>query len=58
MRKIFWDIIFIVCLGILMLFLNNINAENILMKYPFITSLVTYFIGRLVSISKKKDIFK
>ena len=59
MKKIGWDLLFIVILTIVLVVLSETGNTEILIKLPFVTIYAAYLIGRLVgefnAKSKSKD---
>jgi hypothetical protein len=48
MKKIGWDLLFIVILTVFLVLLSKTGNSEVLIKLPFVTIYAAYLIGRLV----------
>lgn len=47
-----WDLVFIIGLGLSLIVLSELEKMEWLLKFPFISLLFVYYIGRIVSHAK------
>ncbi len=48
MKRIGWDVLFIIILTVVLVVLSETGKTEILIKFPFVTVYATYLIGRVV----------